>query len=284
MTDNVRWVVETGLDVDAENRLLGSLNGMNGIEVVVRKNIPLGQGLNPGAAGSGGDLPIVFHGSLQGAKWVQENTDWEPGAIANNDAFRCRSYYPIFGKHLLNRRHLFMPFGCLEERRDDLFKWLGEDDCIFVRPDNNDKPFAGQLVRREKWDEDMALVGFYDSVTPDLMVVVAEPQNITHEYRFFVHDGEVLTGSMYRESAYTMGTREARDVEEPWAMARIFAQRAKGLGYNPDPIWSLDVCKDAENQTRILEVGSFSCAGIYECDTDILAKAATKIARESQCR
>jgi len=277
----VTWMVETGLDPEAEERLLDSLAILPNVEVQVRKLVPFGEGLQPGP-GTEPEGPIVFHGSLQGAKWVQENTDWRPGAIANNPRLRCSSYYPVFGEHLLNRRHLFLPFGCMEAMKDDLFEWLGEADCIFVRPDANDKPFTGQLVRREKWDEDMQLIGFYkERVRPDTMCVVAAPQNVGKEWRFFVKGREVLTGSVYRKGPYTP-VREVVDMDTapwPWILAEELANHAVNGGYQPDPIWVLDLCMDADDQLRLLEVGSFSCAGIYDCDTDVIARAVTEIAR-----
>jgi len=283
MTTPVRWAVETGLDEAAENRLLASLEALDGVEVQIRKLIPFGQGLNPGSAGSGGDTPTVFHGSLQGAKWVQENTDWWPGAIANNPRLRCSSYYQVFNEYLFNRRHLFLPFGCFEDRKEDLFDWVGEDDCIFVRPDSNDKPFTGQLVKRETWDEDLKLIGFYDEVvTPETMCVVCAPQNVKEEYRFFVRDGDVLTGSLYRKGPYTSEYTEVTEADAPWEMAKRMAITAKNKGYNPDPVWVIDLCKDAQGEFRVLEVGSFSCAGIYACNTDILARVVTEVAREGR--
>lgn len=282
MTETVTWMVETGLDEENEKRLLASLNAMNGVEVQIRKLVPFGEGLQPGPSKEP-EGPIVFHGSLQGAKWVQENTRWRPGAIANNPRLRCQSYYHVFNEYLLNRRHLFLPFGCFEDRKEDLFDWLGEDDCIFVRPDANDKPFTGQLVTRKTWAEDLEMIGFYDDVvTPETLCVVCAPQNIREEYRFFIQDGEVLTGSMYRKSAYTSEYTAVSEVAEPWAMAKLMAGLAKRKGYEPDPIWVLDMCKDAQRRTRVLEVGSFSCAGLYDCDTDILARVVTEIAREGR--
>ena|GEM_PF-3353154 len=284
MIEYVTWMVETGLDPEAEERLLDSLAILPNVEVQVRKLVPFGEGLQPGP-GTEPEGPIVFHGSLQGAKWVQENTTWRPGAIANNPKLRCQSYYHVFNEYLLNRRHLFLPFGCFEERKEDLFDWLGEDDCIFVRPDANDKPFTGQLVKRETWDEDLKQIGFYDEVvTPETLCVVCAPQNIREEYRFFIRDGEVLTGSLYRKNAHTSQYTAVSAVSEPWAMAKLMAARAKRVGFEPDPIWVLDLCKDAQKRTRVLEVGSFSCAGLYDCNTDILARVVTEIARETTCR
>jgi len=281
MTDAVTWMVETGLDPDSENRLLASLEALGGVEVRLRKGIPFGQGLNPGPKKPPREGPVIYHGSLNGAAWVQANTDWSPGAIANNAAFRCRSYYPAFGDYLLNSRHVFLPFGSLETMKNDLFDLLGADDCIFIRPDNNDKPFTGKLVKREEWAEDMKLLGFYDVVTPDLMVVVARPQNVTDECRFFIQGGRVLTGSLYRKNVYTQQhqTLTFRDGGALWDMAESLAKHAVEVGYNPDPIWVMDLCRGTNGLIRLLEVGGFCGAGLYACDTDIIAEAATELAR-----
>lgn len=280
MADTVTWMVETGVDEEPENRLIASLEAMGGVEVQVRKLIPFGEGLQPGPKTPPPDGPVVYHGCLQGAKWVQENTDWTPGAIANNPAFRCRSYYPVFREFLLNRRHLFLPFGSLEERKDDLFDWLGAEDCIFVRPDDNDKPFTGQLVKRESWDEDIKLMGFYkERVHPDTLVVVTEPRNIIKEWRFFIRGTEVLTGSVYRKGPHTSVREVVTKPDMGAVLAAKAAYHAVQVGYDPDPLWVMDICETTQREIKLLEVGGFSCAGVYACDTDIIAEAATDAAR-----
>ena len=277
----VHWMVETGLDEEAEQRLISSLSILPHVEFQERKLIPFGEGLVRGPKNSYSVGSVVYHGSLLGAKWAQENTDWIPGPIANNPQFRCSYYYPRLRRMLLNEDHVFLPFGCLDVQRKFLWGSLGEDNgCVFIRPDSNRKPFTGQLTTPESWNDDLNLMGFYDDVvTPELMCVVARPQNIVEEWRFFVQGSKVLTGSLYRKGPHTSVREPA--CEQAWSQARLFAREAAKAEYTPDPVWVMDLCRTKAGNIRLLEVGSFSCAGIYACDTDILAKAVTEEAQRA---
>jgi hypothetical protein len=262
---HVTWVVETGIEPAYEKVLLKSIQ-KTGSKAFVRKVLPFGEGMldPPDLSGH-----VVFHGSLQGAQWVREHTDWKPGAIENTSQLECRYYYPRLGPRLLNREHTFLPFGCLEERKDDLFRWLGEADCIFLRPDSNRKPFSGQIIRKEQWNEDIGLASFY-GVDPEVMVVVARPQVVRAEWRFFVCRGQVVTGSCYRRGDQRV--RKRAD-EKRMDVARNMLAFALSQGYDPDPVWVLDICEDGAGEYRILEVGGFSSAGLYACNTHLLVQA-----------
>jgi hypothetical protein len=262
---DVTWVVETGIEPAYEKALLKSIQKAKQ-EALVRKVLPFGAGMldPPDIEGH-----VVFHGSLQGAQWVKDHTLWRPGAIENTPQLECRFYYPRLGPRLLNREHLFLPFGCLEDRKDDLFRWLGEAGCIFLRPDSNRKQFTGQIVRRETWEKDLDLASFY-GVDPEMLVVVARPLVVRAEWRFFVCRGRVVTGSCYRRGEKRV--RKRAD-EKMMDVARDMLAFALSRGYDPDPVWVLDICEDGAGEYRILEVGGFSSAGLYACNTNLLVQA-----------
>jgi len=188
----VTWVIETGIEPDYEQRLIASVK-VAGLPFHERKMLPFGEGMKPPII----EGPVIFHGSLQGAAWIREHLPWTPGAIEHPHAFFCRYYYPRLQGFLLNEEHLFMPFGELQGRREFLMEVLGDDGCLFMRPDSHRKTFTGTLVNTETWERDIELLGFYD-VPPEEMVVVCRPQNVNEEYRFWVVDGKLVTGSRYR--------------------------------------------------------------------------------------
>lgn len=260
------WVVETGTDEENIPRLLDSLHRSN-TPVVTRKWMPFNEGPFEKLDIEG---PVIFHGSLQGADWVRKHTAWAPGAVESHSALECRAYYPLLQERILNREHVFLPFGCLTAQKDLLLRALGEDDCIFIRPDSNRKLFTGQIVCKDTWDKDVSLLGWYDDVVlPSTMVVVARPQVVVHEWRFFVAQGQVVTGSRYRKNQ-----KVVRELADPdmMAVAQNMATFALQRGFNPDPVWVLDLCSDSTGNVHILEVGSFSCAGLYAADTDLLVQ------------
>lgn len=267
----VSWVIETGMEDDYEEALVASAKAA-GCEVWHPKFIP--KLIGGGVEGKIPDLPgtVVFHGTLQGALQVRElGLPWV--VYENAEQLRCRYYYPRLLPMLLNRHHAFLPFGSIRWQWPWLLKTFGEDRCVFIRPDSNRKVFTGMLVRDDKREKDIGLMGFYD-VPPEEMVVAARPQVITAEYRFFVTADRVITGSGYRRGQNTQ--RWAADKGE-LAVAEKHRQYCFKAGYCPDPVWVLDLCQLSDGEWRILEVGSFSSAGLYASDTDALVEEVSRL-------
>jgi len=202
----------------------------------------------------------IFYGSLPVAKLLHRQATWIPGVIYDYPKYECRKYYAHFSKYLLNDNYAFMPFGDMCRRRDWLYKVFGADRAIFVRPDRGDKPFTGQLVYAENFAKDSERLGFGFSAAVDELIVVAEPRNIAFEWRFVVVEGKVVAGSQYKKDE-----RSSISGDYPQT-AFDFATHMASL-YNPDIAWVVDVCKTkATDEYRLLEIGCFSCAGLYECD------------------
>ena len=214
---------------------------------------------------------IIFYGSLETAKEVLMKKPWIPGAFYTPKNYNCSRYYPVFGKYLLNAdRYAIYPYGDLIRMKDVIFAFFSEDRALFIRPDDGEKSFTGRLILKENYEKDVEYCGFY-GVSPHTMVVVSAPKNIVSEWRFFVAEGKVITGSQYRQGSLVI---YSPDVEEG---AMALADETAGL-YSPDGVWALDICKTQSGNYYVLEIGCMSCAGLYACDTDKLVETATKIA------
>jgi len=267
------WVIETGIEPEYESKLAASAEAL-GWSVYAPKFMPMDGGFEMLAA-TNGVYPMVFHGSLQAVEMAREQ-GWT--VYENADQLMCSFYYPRIRDRLLNRDHIFMPFGLLTAHKEMLFAALGEDGCLFVRPDSNRKLFSGQLLKRETWDRDIELMGFYDDVVkPETMVVVARPINVEVEWRFFVAQGRVVTGSLYRR-----GYNHPRELATADALRRgqEFVDYCLEQKYEPDHVWVLDMCQTKAGNYHILEVGSFSSAGLYACDTDLLVAEVNRVTEE----
>jgi len=64
---------------------------------------------------------VVFHGSFQFARVIQQKAKWIPGVYCNKEKLDCLYYYPRFGDYLLNSHYMMLPFGDLNRRKNDLF-------------------------------------------------------------------------------------------------------------------------------------------------------------------
>lgn len=214
---------------------------------------------------------VVAHADIDLVSRVRDDNLWTPGVFATVPHFFCSHYYAHFGRFLLNRDYIMLPYAELPRCRGFLFDTLGSDDRLFVRPDSPLKIFTGLTISRETFDKDFAYMGFYEFPT-DSLVVVSSPKRIVAEWRYVVASGEVVTGSKYVDD----GEEVALPAEDPAALE--FARSVATAGYQPDPVWVVDVCRTADSEYRLLEIGGFSFASLYGCDKDVVVRAVSAVA------
>ena len=230
---------------------------------------------------------VVFYGSLNFGKKLKK-ASWVPGVYLNEKAFECTSYYPAIEQLLLHYDNFFMlPYGVLKKNREWVFDRIGNSE-IFIRPNSGIKEFTGFVTTEERFDDDVKLAGFYD-VEPDLLCLISSAKELIKEYRFVVVNGKVVSGSEYRDwttisddyesSSYVLRnskhTNELCDDDGAWIIADACARL-----YNPDRAWTIDVAKTLRDGYRVLEIGCFSCAGMYGNDLNLVADAVSKAAEE----
>ncbi len=217
----------------------------------------------------GEDDCVIVYGSLQFARSVQRNTKWCPGAYCTLENYECVHYYPIFGDYLLNQKYIMVPYGDLVRQKEFLFDTLGESESLFVRPSSGFKLFTGTVIHKEKWEKEL---NYYD-IEPQKVVVVATPQNLIAEWRFIVVGTMVVCGSQYRNEYGTKLTAVIPDEVREYAQDVV-----DKTGYSPDDVWCLDLCKTKDGNLHVLEVGCFSCAGLYAAPLEPIVREVSQIA------
>jgi hypothetical protein len=212
---------------------------------------------------------VIFYGSLELAKRIRKKAKWVPGVFYNVEQYNCTYYYAKLGKYLLNENYIMMPYGELSRRKEFLYEMFGEDRAVFIRPNRGDKIFTGKVVYKENFEKDIRLFNFYQMADEEL-VIVARPINITCEWRFVVVNQEVITGSVYKEND-RVGSKAGYDIKAFELASKIAKE------YNPDPAYVIDICLTKTGDYRLMEVGCFSCAGMYLCDTDIIVEKVSDV-------
>lgn len=217
------------------------------------------------------DSCVIAHGDIELVTRVANERRWNPGAFCTVDNYLFSSYSVHLGSFLLNSEYAMLPFGELNRQREWLFNTFGQNGSIFVRPDSPLKLFTGQIAKSETFDADLEYMAFYE-FPPSSLVVVSSPKQILAEWRFVIVNGRVVTGSEYKRDD-KFGTRP--DVDEN---ARQYAETVAGNGYQPDPVWILDVCQTDDRSFHLLEIGGFSFADLYASDMDLIAKHVSEAA------
>jgi len=262
---NIKWLLENDVFDENLDPLIAEIKNQ-GMEVHVHQQIPFGADEEFLNIYSPNDC-VIFHGSLQFAKQIRQKSQWIPGLFCTLPNFECTYYYPPLRQFILNDKYVMLPYGDLNNRKEFLLDTVGNNGCVFVRPNSGNKVFTGQVVANETWEKDVELLGFYGA-EPQELCIVAEPQNITQEWRLLVYNDTIIAQSEYEPNKTT-------NVPDKVV---LYGQEIAAVGFEPDSVWTMDICQLKNGDLRLLEIGSFSCAGMYECDVKNIVKYVSEAA------
>lgn len=195
------------------------------------------------------DLTGPVFGCGKGSmKHAARRYGWVPGYIEAADYTDCLKHY---GEHMLNHDAIV---GKLSEVEPI-------DDRFFVRPDADNKSFNGQVMTIDEfmdWQRTMSAMEDSATVTKDDIIILAPLKEIYAEYRFYVVDGKVITGSLYksRDTVVYVECIDQTVIDYAQAMANL---------YSPSIAFVLDIA-DTPDGCKVLETNSISSSGFYAID------------------
>ena len=175
---------------------------------------------------------------------------WHPGVFVNEN-FTYPKLIEHYGDHLLNKE-------CHISTLENVLPKYGE---FFIKPCKDSKVFSGQRMTWDKlkdWKEKVLNLGWEGSVTKNTCVVMAPIKEIYREYRFFIVDGKVITGSQYRVGMRVFSIEcHEKDVIN-------FAQQMVDI-WSPDKGFVIDIALTPEG-FKVIEINCLNAAGFYACD------------------
>lgn len=218
---------------------------------------------------------VIVQGSIQLAMWVRNHKPWVPGVWFEPEKFNCTYFYSYLGNFLLNKDYEFTTIGEYKRRKDEFFKRLGLQDCLFLRPNSGLKTFTGQIFKKERHETDW---NYFDmSTRAEDIIVVAPPKAIEAEYRFIIGRGKIIAATMY------MHEGKSRQLPGAPKEAHTFVEEVvKVIEKNCPiaPMYVVDVSRNYHREYGLLELNAFNSAGMYEADKAAIVDAANQIALE----
>lgn len=218
---------------------------------------------------------VIAQGSIQMTKLMASRLPKGCFPIAYNswNEFQCSVYYPKLSRFLFNDRNVFTTVAELKHAYLPFYEKFGREDVIFVRPDTGEKSFAGQLLELHDFDSfwNNAIAS---SAQENDVIVVSTPKSIKGEWRFLCskyNGGEIIASSTYRYE----GKRTS--VPGVPAGARSACEAVLGEKHFPDSLFCIDICQDVDGDFWLLELTSFSSAGLYAMQKDLVAKRVSEI-------
>jgi hypothetical protein len=213
--------------------------------------------------------PVIFLGSINMTAIVQQHLHHcFPVSYGSNDKYLCSKYMTHFGEYLFNDKYSIISLKEFHRQKEFFINIYGKEGYIFLRPDSGQKTFQAKLIETRDIDRFCEAQKFIEH---DL-VVVSTPKNIQWEGRFVVSkDGEIIAQSTYRQDGKSVVTPSV-----PRESIELCNKLIK-IGYYPDSIFCIDICQDSDGNYWLLEINSFSSAGLYACDKNKVVNKLSEI-------
>lgn len=195
---------------------------------------------------------IVPYGSSKLSRL--SNTMGWTGMFFDIDLFRVDTWNTN-RDDMLNYDAEIISVGDLKQR----FTGVPDDDVYFIRPVKDLKEFNGTVttakeIRRWRDSDDSQSFSFRN----DTLCAVSPPKNIKAEWRWFVVDGKVVSGSTYKMHGQRLVQREQDQavIDE----AQGFADK-----WLPNDVCVMDIALTSDGP-KVIEFNCFNSSGFYYHD------------------
>jgi len=218
------------------------------------------------------DCPVMFLGSIEMTNLaLKQLKNCYPVAYCNQVNYLCSNYISHFGKHLFNDKYAMMTLSELQRQKFLYYGIFGKEAMLFVRPDSGQKTFQAQLI--DLLDIDRFVNNHSDELHK--LVLVSSPKNIRGEWRFVVSNRkDIIACSTYRYQGQI-----TRIPSAPQGATEL-VKEILNIEYYPDSVFCVDICEADDNRFYLLELNSFSSAGLYECNKPNIVQKVSIIAEE----
>lgn len=211
---------------------------------------------------------IIVYGSCS---FVQKTKSYF-GNYCNEKNLLFSSYISnlnVPNDYFLNNDFVIVPFKRFKHATIEFFKMFNSKS-LFIRPNSGMKVFTGFVINLDNYLYEFNSMKFLTGVCDDTLIVVSSEKSIINEYRFIICGDKVIDGSMYNCGGELIKSR-AHLPREAYTLAESVAKSI----WTPDPIFTCDVAK-TPNGFKIIELNSFSCAGWYACDPELIITEVSK--------
>ncbi len=217
---------------------------------------------------------VLVNGSIKMVKMIRDELIGEcyPIHYCNFEKYKCSAYYSHYGPYLFNDKYAMMSLKEICRQKYDVWGHYGKDAMIFIRPDSGEKTFQAGLL-------DIIDIDQLHNSNKDCehdMVLVSTPKNILWEGRFVVSKHkEVVAYSTYRFQGNICLIPSV-----PPETLKFCKMLLEKVEYYPDSVFCLDICQSGDGNPFLLELTSFSSAGLYACNKNDIVKKVSQIAED----
>ena len=256
--NNIRWVVQSNLSAESfDHNVIRDTCKNLGIDFESVKVIPFSPDL-PGFTVD--DKINVYYGQITFINNVYNQLGKPKGVFFNNN-FSMQKYISVWGDYMINSEAKLTTFKELSSEGHD------KESLWFIRPDADDKSFAGQVMSFGDIVDWRSRMQQFDNVILDenTKIVVSPPYNIRKEWRNYIIGGKVITSSLYRKDFRLNKSRQ----DCPEDMIKFVEDRCKE--FMPHDLFVMDIAL-CGGEYYIIECGGMNSCGFYDCDVPLLVE------------
>lgn len=207
---------------------------------------------------------------------IAQNRGWQPGTFIN-DNFEFTKWVDGFGNNnLLNGDSIVSKIKDIESE--------SINEPMFIRPTEDTKSFSGTIMTEKelrKWKDSIVALDDvkFSPLNKDTTIMISKVKHIYSEYRFFVVDGEIVTGSVYKVGyrivSHINNLNEILGPDE-----EIISTTQKMIDkWQPARAFVIDMAKTPEG-TKIIEINNINSAGFYSSDTCKIVDSIEKMVKK----
>lgn len=203
--------------------------------------------------------PIVSYGSIGFIKEINRlNKSLIPGAYYSDINFKITKYIHQFPENLfLNENYISLPYKQFKRSNIKNLMSYFNSNSIFIKPDSGFKAFSGTNIDTENYDLETKTIEALTSGTDDTMCIISGSKTIYEEYRFTIANRKVVSGTQYMKNGVL-------DIKKGYDEAALsLAQKIADNEWQPDICYTCDIGRTGDNIFKVIELNSFSCAGLY---------------------
>lgn len=196
--------------------------------------------------------PIMVCGAYTMSK-IAKDRGWVPGAFINEN-FEFDFWCKHWGReNMLNGNAIVSTVGDVIVPEN----WTR----LFARPTEDTKSFAGKVFDKEdfnSWISGVRQIKGFSTLALETRIMIAPLQEIFCEYRLFVVDKKIVTGSLYklREQVIYNSLIDQTVIDYANKMIDI---------WQPDRAFVMDIAITA-NGHKIVEINNINSSGFYASD------------------
>lgn len=151
-------------------------------------------------------------------------------------------------------------FGKFKDLKDQVY------EPVFVRPISSLKIFPGTVLKPENLDD--WLQNYGHGIDPETEIAISEYTDIWAEWRFFVINGEVITGSQYKLNGRLENRPADRDL--------LMIAHAAVTQWLPLPNCVMDLALTKEG-LKVVEFNCIHSSGLYDCNAKKIVTAIAEL-------